>query len=642
MSWVDLAVACTTVIAVVVVPGLVLGTLLGLRGLSAWAAAAPFGVTVVSTAAVAAPLVGLSWSVLPVAIVTVIFAAVIVAVRSLTPRGWTRPGEVSAQGGRWWIVGILAAAGVIIAAQIVWVIGEPDNISQTFDNIFHLNAIRYAVDNSNASPLFVGTLTSVSGGQWFYPTAWHAVAALAVDITGVSIPVAANAMALAFSIVVWPAGALWLATTLFGRRPGVLVGAGLAIVGSSAFPLLMIDYGVLYPMHMGFALLPASVALLVRAFGIVRLPGVPLPLTIVAVLGVVPGLAITHPGALAAWLVLTTVAVIFFIARAVRGASTTRSVMIGIGVLVYLAAASAIWWVLRPPVDARTWGPEMTAAQALGEVIFVSPYRAPLALFLALLTATGVVSAVRRRSAPAMFAFATFAVLGALYVVVASLPYPEVRDFLTGSWYNNLPRLAALLPMAVVPLAGAGLQALVLLATRRVTRVEPAIRVTSTALFIVAAVLVTLLPMRAPLNGASTTYALDANSPLVSADEMTLMKRLDADVEPDAVIAGSPWTGAGLAYAISGRRVLQPHTLMEITDDIVEINDDLNTARPGTPVCAAVADTGVRYVLDFGTREVHGGMHPYPGFRGLVASGAAELVDREGEAKLYRVIGCGL
>ncbi len=642
MTWTDLIVACAAVIAVTIVPGLVLAALLGLRGLAAWATAAPFGVTVVSTATLLAPLIGLGWSLLPVALVTAVFAAVIITVRSITPRGWRRPGDVVSGDGRFWTIGVLTAAAVVIAIQIASVIGRPDNISQTFDNIFHLNAIRYAVDNANASPLFVGTLTSVSGGQWFYPTAWHAVAALSVDLTGVSVPVAANAMALAFSIVVWPAGALWLASSLFGRSPGVLVGAGLAIIGSAAFPLLMIDYGVLYPMHMGFALLPASIALLLRAFRIVRLDEVPQSLTTVAVLGVLPGLAITHPGALAAWLVLATVAVVFAAVRAFRRGTPVRRVMTGAIVLAYFSAAAAVWWVLRPPVDARTWGPEMTAAQALGEVVFVSPYRAPLAIFLAAVTAVGIVTAVRRRGEPALFAVSSFAVLGALYVVVASLPYPELRDLLTGSWYNNLPRLAALLPIAVAPLAGAGLNALAAVASRRLpsARVRPTARAVTTAALIVAAVVVTLFPMRAPLSDAAITYALTEDSPLVSTDEMTLMKRLDSEVEPDAVIAGSPWTGAGLAYAISGRRVLQPHTLMEVTDDMVEINNDLNQARPGAPVCTAIADTGVRYVLDFGTREVHGGSHPYPGFRALVASRAAKLVDSVGQAKLYRVTGC--
>lgn len=642
MTWIDLLIACLTITTIVIGPGLSLAFLLGLRGLAAWASAAPFGVTVVSTAALLAPMLGMRWTALPVLLVTAVFAGVITTVQMITPSGWRRSRMRAPRGFRLWMMGTLAATAVIVAAQVIFVIGAPGNISQSFDNIFHLNAVRYALDNGNASPLFVGSLTSVSGGQWFYPTAWHAIAALTVEISGVSIPVAANAVAMVFSALAWPAGALWLAVTLFGRLPGVIVGAGLAVVGSAAFPLLMIDYGVLYPLHLGISVLPASIVLMVRAFSIVRLDHSPLPIAVVAAVGVLPGLAVAHPGALAAWIVVTTATLMVSVMRSLRGSSAARRALLTSGVLAYLVAAAAVWWVLRPPLSAREWPPEMTVAQALGEVLFVSPFGAPLAALLAILSSTGAIFAVRRRRVSELFAVLMFVIFASLYVVVAALPYLDIRDFLTGSWYNNLPRLAALLPLAVVPLAGAGVHYLIPHVARATSlwNLPRKARASMGVVAVLAAVVVVLLPMRTPLENAKVAYDLDADSPLISTDEMTLLNRLADEVEPDAVIAGSPWTGAGLAYAISGRKVLQPHTLMEMTDDMNEINEDLNDAEPGAPVCDAVASTGVRYVLDFGDREVHGGDHPYPGFRNLAGSGAAELVDREGQAKLYRVIGC--
>lgn len=644
MTWIDLAVAGAVTATVVVVPGIALAWLLGLRGIAAWAAAFPFGVTVASTAALAAPFVGMSWSIVPILVTTAVFAVIVVVVRFASVRGW-RMAQGRDGAARWWVVGALVGGGAIVAAQTVAVIGAPENISQTFDNIFHLNAVRYALDNGNASPLFVGSLTSTSGGMWFYPTAWHAVASVTVQVTGVTIPVAANAMALVFSAAAWPAGAIWLSILLFRRRRGVIVGATLAVIGSASFPLLMIDYGVLYPLHMGLAVLPASLAIAVRALGIAGDSSGPIPLSVIAVLGTLPGLAIAHPGALAAWIVLFTVALLFVAVRVVRTAATAG---LRIGVLallvVYVGVASAVWFVLRPPAAARTWEPEMTVAQALGEVLLASPYRAPLAALVAALMIWGVVSAVRDQRPAARYAVAALGAVGGLYVVVAALPYFDVRDFLTGSWYNNLPRVAAILPVAVIPLAGAGAQALspLLNRLRRRATLRPGLASAVAASLLVVAVVLALLPMRAPIDRAHGTYALNADSPLVSADEMALMQRLNVDVEPDAVIAGSPWTGAGLAYAISGRRVLQPHTLMDVSQEMTTINDRLDRAVPGSQVCEAVDDTGVQYVLDFGDREVHGGNHAYPGFRRLATSASVELVDEEGEAKLYRVVGCEL
>lgn len=89
----------------------------------------------------------------------------------------------------------------------------------------------------------------------------------------------------------------------------------------------------------------------------------------------------------------------------------------------------------------------------------------------------------------------------------------------------------------------------------------------------------------------------------------------------DAVIAGSPWTGTSVAYALTGRHVLMPHIQMVISDDLEAVNDDLRDATPGSPVCSSIADLGVQYVLDFGSREVHGATH-------VSGPGGSEGLDR--------------
>ena len=62
----------------------------------------------------------------------------------------------------------------------------------------------------------------------------------------------------------------------------------------------------------------------------------------------------------------------------------------------------------------------------------------------------------------------------------------------------------------------------------------------------------------------------------------------------------------------------------------------------GGAVCDAVERTQVRFVLDFGPREVqHLGPHVYPGIADLETSDAFELVDQEGEARLFELMACG-
>ncbi len=47
--------------------------------------------------------------------------------------------------------------------------------------------------------------------------------------------------------LVWPAGIVFLTVTLFGPHRVLVIAAGVLAAACPAFPLLMIDYGVLYP-----------------------------------------------------------------------------------------------------------------------------------------------------------------------------------------------------------------------------------------------------------------------------------------------------------------------------------------------------------------------------------------------------------
>ena len=86
---------------------------------------------------------------------------------------------------------------------------------------------------------------------------------------------------------------------------------------------------------------------------------------------------------------------------------------------------------------------------------------------------------------------------------------------------------------------------------------------------------------------------------------------------------------------------MQMHTLAVLDPAEQEIYADLRNALTDPDICPALEEEQVEYVLDFGEQEIHGGAHPYPGLEDLESSGAVELVDSEGDAKLYRITACG-
>jgi hypothetical protein len=651
MPWLTLLAASAVVALTAIVPGLAAGLVLRLRGLTLWALAAPFGLSIVAVASVILPLVHVAWSLWAVLVFGAISIALVGVVRMLLRRStWPRV-ESKDRASGWWTVGGLAAAAAAITIQVVLSVGTPDAVSQTFDNVFHLDAIRYILQTDNASPLWIGTMTSPSGGLPFYPDAWHALGALVVSVTGVSIPVAANAITVVFGALVWPAGAMLLARTLFGYRRAITIGAAVASCALPAFPLLMITYGVLFPFFLGLAVLPAAVVAAVQLLRLGEHDANPWWVWIVVVVGCLPGLTLAHPGAFMAWLAMVAVgavvaSVFYFASRPPRRAVIGTVVALA----VFAGLAGMALWVLRPPDAARTWPIIMTVGQAFGEALTASMYWAPVSI-MAVFLITGFVSSIRLRTRSAVFAGSAFVVAGALYIICASLPYWTLRDLFVGAWYDNTPRLAAIMPMTIVPLAALGMAKAWDLATHLLARrggssprTAPSAAVRTIA--IVAGLLVivgwTQWAMRDAVRGANFTYAATNTAPLLTADELALIDRVDKHVPANAIIAGSPWTGTSLVYALADRRVLMPHIFTDTTKDTDLINTRLRDATPGSAVCKAVQREHVRYVLDFGTQEVHGAHHDFGGVSDLKGSSAVRLIDSQGKnARLYQIVACG-
>lgn len=638
--WSELVVSVLAAIGVVAIPGALVVLAVGLRGRWLVGLAIPAGMTVVTLASLLGGFLGMSWSVLPVALVAVGLIVVVAAIRFLL---WRKSGlflqDDRPQSSLYY--GLIAAAAAVIAVQFVVIIGAPDNISQTFDNIFHLNAVQYVLETKNASPLWIGTMSNPSGALGFYPAGWHAATSLVVQLAGVTIPVASNAVMIMFGAIAWPASIFLLTSTFVRLTPAALVGLFSATVGISAFPILLIDYGVLFPYMASLTLVPAAVALAVAATTSSKVPSTALAITF---LGLLPGIAITHPGGLVALLAVVSAVLAVAFIRAMRSTSARRGLLVTMAI-GYVAVVGAAWYVLRPDASARTWGPEMTVAQAIGEVAFASVNFASLNIVIAALVAVGVFVALKRREQSDLVLVLILAVVAVLYIVVAALPYWTPRDILVGAWYNNIPRLAALMPIAWVPLSAVGAQFIwdVVMTYRNAPeKSRPGLPVAALAAAATAiAVLVPqLTQIRASIPHAQEMYRYTEDSRLLTIDERDLILRLPSEVPEGVLVAGSSWTGAGLAYALTGTKVLMPHTLMELSDDVQLINEGLDDAATGSPVCEAVDRLDVEYVLDFGDQEINDSSNPMPGFDELSSSPAVTLVDEEGDAKLYRIVAC--
>lgn len=645
MSWVAFAPIVLATAAILLVPGGVVAWFLRLRGFAVVALAGPLSVSLIAVAALGAGFVGIPWSLLPVLGLT--------ALAAVAAWAWTRWVGAAHREARPQRrdTGALAVAVALpllaISALLVWAVRDPGYFSQRYDNFFHLNAVRYVLDTGNASPLWVGSMTSPDGGLPFYPSGWHALVSLVAQASGASDVVATNAAIFVVAGLVWPVGVIYLARTVLGRGAVVTVAAGALSAAFPAFPYLPLHYGVLYPLFLGLACAPAALAIVWRVLRPGMLPRRHDGVLLIVLL--VPGLGVAHPGALLAVLALSLpIVVAAFVWKAARAAGVAR-IGWALGLLGYLAVGVAVLTVVRPPADQIYWPTLESVPHAIGSVVSAAVFNYPVAVVVAALTAVGVYTAVRRPTLTRWILLGVAAVGAVLYIVVSASPSESLRNLLTGPWYNNTPRLASIWVIGVLPLTVLGAQHVV----RRVLRARRAGALRRwgvhrpLAAVAVFGIVLTVLTHGAALRQASAdigyTYVVRDDAPIVDTDEFELMNRLDAIVPADAVIAGDPYTGASFAYALSGRKVLMPHLLMDVSEDADLINTEFAERADDPDMCRALEETGVRYILDFSAGgDFMENSADYDGFSDLAGSADVALVAEVGDARLYEITACGL
>jgi hypothetical protein len=383
MIYAELAPLVFAAILVLMVPGLLVSWAAGARGWVLAGSAGPVSVSVISVTAILTGFAGLPWGMVVVLAVSAVLAAVIFVLRRVLPASVREHGGplaaagsvhggASGHGHRTW-AGILIAwfAVVVVFLVLFWRLGQIfggiENISQTFDNVFHLNAVRYIVDTGNASSLRVSGFTSSTGMGGFYPAAWHDVASLTQQLTGSTVPAAVNASNVAIAALVWPLSCLLLATAIFGRRRIVVVSAAAFSAGLGSFPYLMLDFGVLYPNLLSIALLPASIGLLALALRVARGLVLPTLSAWILALGSLPGVALAHPSTLLALLAWTLPAVVaaavalFMRYRKRSDVGARAASSSGCHLHGNLAIA---WKKIRPDEAQSTWQPYRAAQRS--------------------------------------------------------------------------------------------------------------------------------------------------------------------------------------------------------------------------------------------------------------------------------------
>lgn len=648
MTWPSAVEVLVLAAAWLLVPGLVVGLAAGLRGLVAWGAAPVLSVGLVSGSALAGGMLGVHWGAAVPATATVLVAGAAYAVRR-------RRGSPPREGdGRWPV--LAAVAGSVGATGIglltaVRGMGRPDAVSQTFDASFHYNAVARILATGDASATTLGGLVNSPS---FYPAGWHATVSLvaphAGGAGGTGIVTASNMTALAVALVAWPASQLLLVRVLAGRSTGAALATPLLAVGFGAFPWALVTYGALWPNLLGVALMPAAVAAVVVLAGLVPTSPMRRRHGLVLLLAAVPAVAFGHPNAVFGLAVIALWPLLWGLVRDLaRWLRDGRWVTASAAVAGAATVAGGTYWVmvLWPGLDgirAYEWTPSETWESGAISVLTSSPNGLTAAWTISALVVAGAVASLRRvRTSWLVPAWATTGALYVLAAVTASSPW-------TGVWYNDSPRLAAMVPVVAVPLAVRGTLAVAGLARRALAALpRPAGRVAvgprpavvaAVALF---ALLVTSngLYRNAHAANLADTYQYPAETLLRPGQKDFLLRAGDL-LPPDAVVAQNPWTGNALLWTLAGRQVLFPHLTGVWSPEQRVIAERLRDVSSDPSVCEAVRSTGVGYALT-GPLTLWSWdplARTFPGLDDLDGAPGFDLLADDGETRLYRITAC--
>ncbi|MBL3687807.1 hypothetical protein D3248_12700 [Leucobacter zeae] len=666
-EWAAFALPVLAAVATITILGLPIALALGLRGFAAPLVTVPAAFAVLAVSSIAADLTGVPWSLLPPLALSAVLAVALFALRRWIGAGRgaaPRAGRAVDETRRGLLVTLGAAAigGAAIAALLAAGIRSPGAVSQTFDAGFHLNAVRYILDSGTASPLAM-ELTS-PGSASFYPTLWHGFTALVVQLCAplggfVTIPVATNAVLFTTTAVVWPIGVVALGRAIAGPSTRVAVVSGALATAFPNFPLYLSGYGVLYPNVLALALMPYVLVagLRILDLGAAR-RAIPLrgAATWLLFLGALGAAVLAHPNVIHALVVWGAFPVLAAAIRAVLGRRVTgrsgareparlprwaRALLAVLGVVAYAGAAAAAWITGRTSDNA--WMGRYYPRDAVGQILDSTPGLVGGAWAVSALIVLGAV--IAWRTPRLRWAIGSAAGLALLYFVADGFPTSDWRTLITGPWYNDPRRLAALIPFGAIPLAvlsgsaawamlGPGLRRFASMrATRPVLRTR--VLAACTVVLLIAVGQAGAQPAREKLR---ESYDVGL-AVVLSDDELALLDRLDESVPEGDRIANNPLNGSGLGYALADREVLFPHAGGSYDPRSYELVSSL-VPEPER-ACTLADELDVDFVLDFGQdfifKDDPRREKPFEEMHDLDRSPILTEVDREGDARLFRI-----
>lgn len=574
---------------------------------------------------------------------------------------------------RLYAVGLIASLFVGALLTVIALhrgMGSIGVASQGWDPIFHMNAVQWIRESGNATPWSVSPIYGESSAN-YYPVGWHLIASL---IPG-DVVAAANVLTLLIGGVLWPIGLTYLASVVFPKRPIIWLLTPVLAASYISFPYAQLVRSGQWPNGFGTALVPAALAILIVLLRMLfirrterQYPRGPhlrdgSSAFLIGALTVM-GTAVAHPGALMA---LAIAAIPFAVAYWLPWLRDVLRHRDRAGVLSLLAGAGLLTVALtvlsRSPLLEAVMRYERAVRAELPDSLYLAMFdlatfpalQAPdideFNTYIGLLAIAGaLVGLFRKERRPLAIAWMSFVLLH----VLAAGPENPAR-WLTGFWYKDTQRIAPMITMTGVLLAGWMLDA----AARKLSSIvrqtidrTPASREFSRTAAVVALVLVAVTYFASDnyrsaerVAVAAKNYRTDtAGLGVLSASEQDFIAA-KADLLPEgAVVVGDPFNGETFFYTLAQRRVVYSQlgsaTSGQGAKEFLRVAFNRIHADPA--VCEALGRLGATHFYEDRPGISHGSdtLRSWPGFYGTNTDQGFEVVATDGTHSLYRITAC--
>lgn len=398
-------------------------------------------------------------------------AAVRLAVRRFTE---------AAPGTRDWRAGIdgpalTVAAGVLTGAALIGLAAllkpaDWESIPSNWDSVWHANTIRWILETGQASPTHMGELRNVeTHADLYYPSAFHALAAVYSQLTGAAATTAYTVGALTAAIWLFPVSAAmltWQLVAAVGTRWQAAAASGTAAALAASFtavPYVEFDVAAM-PNLVAYGLAGPAAVLVISA---VR-HRERIPLAALALVGV---FSVHLTGGVVAVLFVAAWWLLDALRRPVHGRRTDFLSLLAIAVPAVLVLLPQFLCVLGQAdiIAGHAFVDHLGRKRALFVAIVqhtrhLNDY--PIQnILIALAGAGGLLLAIRRIWWP----LAVWLLLIAS-IVHSDAPFGGPLGFVTGKFsdlfYSDPRRLSAVVTLIYTPMAGIALAALVLALVR--------------------------------------------------------------------------------------------------------------------------------------------------------------------------------